>query len=70
MKGGGEGSTHNSHYGLANLHEEYGNGGEGDTGKFGNVHESETYVIHVSGTKRIKKTSAQFLVPYKSRGLS
>jgi len=37
-KGGG--STHNSHYRL------------GDTEQFGNVQESERYVLHVSGTKK------------------
>ena len=50
------GSTHNSHYGLANLNEEYGKGG--DTGQFGNVQESERYIIHVSGTNLLYCTLA------------
>ena len=37
--------------GLANQHEEYGKGG-GDTQQFGNVQESERYIIHVSSTKK------------------
>ena len=37
--------------GLANQHEEYGK--RGDTEQFGNVQESERYVIHVSRTKSI-----------------
>ena len=37
--------------GLANQHEEYLEGG--DTEQFRNVQESERYVIHVSGTKKV-----------------
>ena len=54
-------STHNSHYGLGNLHEEYGKGG-GDTGQFGNVQESERYVIQVSGTKTFYLTDRHYKI--------
>ena len=39
--------------GLANQHEEYGKG-RAETEQFGNVQESERYVIHVSGTKKLQ----------------